>query len=336
MRSCCRCGVVEGRETPPFMMRATCNPSGVGKRWVRDYFVAPAPFGEIIVDEFFDGEEMHYKKRLCIQGNWRENPHAKRDYIINSIFPLKAKNPALFYEWCEGDWYQTAGTIFSHVWNPEVHKIPSFEVPPSWRIWMAYDDGFHDPYSCLYLCASDGLIPAIINGKEFLPKKNSVIVIDEVYGADKLKRNKGLYQQTATIAKIIRNKRDELLNSVCINHRKFEIGKAESQMFSKKAEKSPAQILKDHGVEFKKCGKHGKNGIENGVRLIMDMMASAKGDESNVPGLYFSERCRMLMINLMDLVADEENLAKPAPKQADHDFDCLRYALQQKLTSYMS
>jgi len=336
MRSCCRCGIVEGRETPPFMMRASCNPSGVGKRWVRDYFVAPAPFGQVIIDEFFDGDTTHYKKRLAILGNWRENPWADLNYIVNSIFPLKAKNPSLYYEWAEGDWYQTAGTIFSHVWNPEVHKIKNFEVPPSWRIWSSYDDGFHDPYSALFFCSSDGVIPAIVNGKEFLPPFGSVIVLDECYGAEKLNRKKGLFQQTATIAKVIKNKMDELLNSICINHTEFEVGKAEYMMFSKKSVKSPAQILKDHGVVYRKCGKHGKNNIENRVRLIMDMMASAAGLESKTPHLYFTERCRMLMINLMDLVADEENLAVPAKKQADHDFDSLGYGLQFKLTNYVS
>lgn len=334
MRSCNRTAKREDGVKIPKMMRASCNPSGIGKRWVRDYFVAPAPFGEIIVDQFEEDGVVHTKKRMAIMGNWKENPFAEFEYIRDTIYPLKATNPPLFYEWCYGDWYQTAGTIFSHVWNPEIHKKKNFEIPPSWRIWMSYDDGYHDPYSCLFFAASDGKVPAIIDGKEFLPPDRSVIVIDEIYGADKNNRKKGLFQNTDKIAKIIKNKRDELLNSICINHKEFEVGKADYQMFSKKNDASPAKILKDNGVVFKKCGKKGKNSIENRVRLMMDMMQAANEDNKVIPHLYFTERARMLMINLMDLVADEENLAVPAPKQADHDFDALAYGLQQRLTSY--
>lgn len=338
LKSCNRAALREDGTSVPVRTRTTCNPSGSGKLWVRDYFVVPADFGTVIEQEVEDDDgNVYTKKRICIQGNWRENPYADLNYIRDNILTLKYTNKSLYYEWSEGDWFQTNGTMFSDAYDPGVHNLDNFEVPKSWKIWWSYDHGTHDPFSALFYAASDGITPVFIDGKLRTFRKNSTFVIDEIYGADPHNRKKGLNYDTEKIVLIIKNKMKELLSTICVNHEDFGEGIAEYMLWEGASRgKCEADTFKNNGLQIKKCKKKGKWSIESRCRLIIDMLSASTKETSVVNPLYFCERAKMLKINLMSLVSDETNLSRPEKGQADHDFDSFTYGMQKRLAKQIT
>lgn len=118
-------------------MYSTTNPGGVGHAWYRARFIEPYRKGQqdrtrfvpATVDDnrFVDPD---YRSRLDELTGWQRRA------------------------WLEGDWDIAAGQFFT-TWRREIHVVPSFPIPPAWRVWAAMDYGFTH-YTVVYLLAEDG------------------------------------------------------------------------------------------------------------------------------------------------------------------------------------
>ena len=149
MLSCCRSSF----PGMPRMVRATCNPYGVGHAWVKSrYGIGRVPPYEVMQA---DGQ----KSRGRIHSTVRENVHllkADPGYLAT----LEAvSDPNRRKAWLEGDWDIHVGSFLEGVWQARRHVVEPFTVPPSWKVWKAMDWGYSAPYAVLWFALDqDGCI----------------------------------------------------------------------------------------------------------------------------------------------------------------------------------
>ena len=139
-------------------IRCTATPGGVGMQWVKSYFRIPDS-GEST--EFVD--EVTGFRRAYFKSTVKDNPAlAGTDYERQLLDLPEAQKKALLH----GDWSSYIGQVFSE-WDYNRHTCESFEVPESWDMWRACDDGYAAPACCLWL-ASDKV-------------HDRIFVVDETY-----------------------------------------------------------------------------------------------------------------------------------------------------------
>lgn len=135
---------VRGVNAFPKRVYITCNPGGIGHKWVKRLFI------DRQYREGEDPSEYSFIKSL-VTDNYRlteSNP----DYIKQlEALPYKLKRA-----WLHGEWDIFEGQFFEEFTDaPEhygdrlfTHVIEPFEVPPEWNIVRSFDWGFAKPFDC--------------------------------------------------------------------------------------------------------------------------------------------------------------------------------------------
>lgn len=115
------------------MVRATCNPGGVGHHWVKARFaINDAGDASAVKDE---RTGLH---RSFVPARIHHNPHLAGGEYERTLEMMSAeKRKALK----EGRWDIFAGAQFSE-WNPRVHAVDPYPIPVHWPRWRGADDGF--------------------------------------------------------------------------------------------------------------------------------------------------------------------------------------------------
>lgn len=332
LMSCNRCDYLEDVINPPVMMRATTNPSGKGRNWVKSYFIDPKPIGQIISDVFhFDGDEI-INTRVAINGNWQENPYADKKYIAK-LFNLEKTDYPKFRAWLFGDWDVVLGGMFGDLWKPHIHMLEPFDIPKSFHVDRSYDDGTTDPYSCLFWAQAQSNVKINRNGEVVTIPEGSLILINEIYGADPTNPKKGLYQSTKHIAEAINQKEYALLQGLLKQHSKINPGPADYMIWANakvKGVKTTADKFKQHGLKWQKAKKHGEASRIQGVRIFQDMLLASSENDLDSPHFYVFNVCRNFISNVINLQRDEANPDDIDQTQPDHDWDACRYRITKK------
>lgn len=89
----------------------------------------------------------------------------------------------------EGNWDLDEGSAFGDLWDRASIVINSIEVPRTWTIDRSHDYGYSAPCGTLWWAESDGT-EAIINDRRTIIPRKSLVLISELYLADK--EDKGL------------------------------------------------------------------------------------------------------------------------------------------------
>lgn len=122
----------------PVQTYASANPGGVGHLWVRKRFIDPTP------------QELAENSRLFIPAKLRDNPGLDaEEYELR----LEQLPPALRAQLADGDWGAFEGAAYEE-FDPEVHVVPIFTVPPEWERFEFMDHGMANP-AAWYICATD-------------------------------------------------------------------------------------------------------------------------------------------------------------------------------------
>lgn len=129
----------------PAIVRSATNPGNLGHAWVRDRFVAPAPYGTIIVDS------KTKQKRIFIQSFAEDNPYLMENDpgYVNRLDSLpEAERQAKRY----GHWDSFAGQVFDEYREvpnktknePQnaCHLVAPFKIPDFWLKFLAIDWGY--------------------------------------------------------------------------------------------------------------------------------------------------------------------------------------------------
>ena len=191
-----------------------------------------------------------------------------------------------------GDWTVFAGQAF-RAWNPEKHKVKSFDIPAHWPKWRATDWGDAAPFCTLWFTKD------LDTGR--------VYVYREVY-----QRNMTDTQQ----ARLIRESTppDE----------KIKLHYADPSMWSEKNLRgmvgSSATEYAAEGVPLTKAN----NDRIQGVRTIKRLLANLPDGR---PGLQIFEDCENICKQLATLVSARNNPEDVDTEQEDHAYDTLRYGL---------
>ena len=123
---------------------AASNPTGIGKKWVREFFL----------EKKLADEEEDLRDRISyLPGSPIDNPYLSEGYWRN----LRTLPTPLRKAWVDGDWYVSfEGLVYSNFsnenvldseWEPEFgdDELPLLDVE------LGYDDGYNDPRVILFI-----------------------------------------------------------------------------------------------------------------------------------------------------------------------------------------
>lgn len=111
------------------------NPGEIGHLWVK----------KLWVDRTFDKEDPPGEQFKFIKSLPTDNPHNAQSYLDE----LKSLPERLRKAYYEGNWDVFAGQYFSE-WDRNMHVVPPFPVPKTFKRFRAYDHGRENPATCAW------------------------------------------------------------------------------------------------------------------------------------------------------------------------------------------
>lgn len=320
----------------PLEVFATTNPFGVGHNWVKKKFIDPAPMGKIqkiVVNVFNPRTQKHEDvvTTICrIFGSYRENKYLNPKYVAELV-SIKEENKRK--AWLCGCWDVTSGGMFDDIWDSNVHIVPDFEIPKSWKIDRSFDYGSSKPFSVGWWATSDGSPITLPDGKEMRTIKGDLFRIAEWYGCEDGMENVGLRLTAKQIAKGIIER--ELLMGI---HDRVQDGVADNSIWDRPNANSVASDMSDfvtinnvtyRGVTWLRSDKsHGsrKRGWEK-IRIRLLNSIAKDGIPREFPGLFICQKCSKAIELLPITPRDETDPDDVDTNSEDHLADELRYKI---------
>uniref|UniRef100_A0AAU7YTE7 Terminase large subunit n=1 Tax=Stenotrophomonas phage vB_SmaS_QH3 TaxID=3229738 RepID=A0AAU7YTE7_9CAUD len=327
----------DGLPLPPIKCEvfSTTNPSGPGHNWVKKRFITIAPRGTVvrraiqIYNPATEKEETHVITQIAIFGSYKENPYLPASYIaeLESI-----KEPNLRKAWLYGDWDVTAGGAIDDLWDSQVHVVPRFVVPSSWRLDRTYDDGSSHPFSVGWWAEADGTEATVVltDGTEytFCPQPGSLIQIFEWYGCAKDEKgefipNTGLKMSASNIAQGIIDREISMMANGWIPSQPWP-GPADNrirQVIDVELD-TTEKLMSKKGVRWLESDKSPGSRVI-GLQLLRDRLEASIKREG--PGIYFMSNCVASIELLPTLPRDEKKIDDVDTSAEDHTYDMTRY-----------
>lgn len=350
----------------PKIIRATTNPYGPGRIWVKERWGLP---------------EMRRKPQMII-GTWRDDPltgervkepdtyrlavhfRYSENTVLNSADPgyisrvraSASTNVAMLKAWMDGDWEVDVGGMFDDIFERNYHVVKPFYLPRldgrgrGWKLNRAFDWGYSKPYSIGFYAQSDGSPFKDEFGRHVPTVNGDIFRVAEIYGWNG-RPNQGAQQDAPEIAERI--KEFELLNGV---HGLVREGPADINIFSR--DRGPAMIddYRKKKVGFLQASKDAGS-RKRGWQMIRTRLQHAKppfkttgefddygkpipvlncdGDKEwlprEQPGLFFFEgKNTHLMRTMLGCPRDETDPDDIDTEYEDHALDELRYRILAK------
>lgn len=265
-----------------------------------------------IIADCNPADPYHWLKQRCDRGECllldtrhEDNPllydhatHAYTPFGKEYLHTLDSLSGYLHKRLRLGLWVAPDGMFFTD-WNPDIHVVPPFDIPPEWPRWLAVDWGFAAPWCCLWLARDpEGIRP--------------IYVYRERYAA-------GIHDDDQADMIAAASKDEHIVARVL-----------DPSMFNPRTESgrpSIAQVYADHGV-YPVIPGH--NNRRTGWAILR--RALAPDAEGNPRLRLFKDHCPNLERTLPAMVhdpLDPEDVADKLRnvKTEDHAPDTLRYAL---------
>jgi hypothetical protein len=272
-------------------IRCTATPGGVGMQWVKSYFRIPDS-GEST--EFVD--EVTGFRRAYFKSTVADNPAMADDYRRMLLDLPAAQRKALLH----GDWSSYVGQVFEE-WNFQRDTCEPFEVPDTWDMWRACDDGYAAPAAVLWL-AFDKL-------------HDRIFVVDELY-------ERGLTPEDLARAVLQRDRRFERDIGGVIDSAAF----AEIGLGGEGGKGSRGDIMNSLGCAWTPSEK-GSGSRVHGLSVIHQRLVLRK---DGFAGLVITRNCRNLIRTLPSLVYSRSHPEDVDDSCEQHATDALRYGLTRK------
>jgi hypothetical protein len=331
MFSCCR----STNPRVPRMVRATCNPSGVGHNWVKHRFQLPGSRFKTLTnlkDE--DGHDEH--DRLSIYGTIDENVlllTADPDY--KTTISASANSEAQRRAWLYGDWDIVSGGMFDDIWyNAKKYIVVNpFNIPKGWKMDRSFDWGSTKPFSVGWWAESDGSDVKLEDGSWKSTVRGDLFRIHEYYGCG-AKVNSGLKYEAKQIS-------EEILIQELERgwENRVRPGPADSSIFTEEDGPSVATNMAKsvrvdgklrRGIRWLRADKRPGSRIA-GWSEMRSRFSNTIPPESGVrelPGLYFFSNCVHSLRTVPALPRDEKNLDDVDTDAEDHIADEIRYRVR--------
>lgn len=310
----------------PLVCFATTNPYGPGHNWVKRRFITPAEPGQLIRKEYnvfnprtqMRQDIVKYHVRLF--GSYKENIYLSPEYIAE-LESIRDENKRKAWLW--GDWDIVAGGAFDDVVKTEVHKLPRFKVPRTWRVDRAFDWGSTHPFSVGWWAEANGEDATMPDGSTFCPPPGTLIRINEWYGTREIGSNEGIKMSARDIALGI-IERERAMHEQGWIATEVRPGPADNQIrnVTERDTDTIEKKMADEGVHWTVSDK-GPGSRKNGLQLARDRFeASVDGIG---PGLYACENCRAWWDLIPTLPRDEDDMDDVDTDAEDHPWDETRY-----------
>jgi hypothetical protein len=313
----------------PLEVFSTTNPSGAGHAWVKRRFITSAQRGSVVRKKIeiynpkTEKAEIVTRTQVAIFGSYRENKYLPAGYIaeLESI-----SDPNLRKAWLYGDWDVTAGGALDDLWKSNVHVVPRFVVPESWRIDRSFDWGSSHPFSVGWWAEASGEEATIVIGgeeKTFCPPAGTLVQIAEWYGSVEFGSNKGLKLSAVDVARGILEKEKSLMENGWILT-KPKAGAADNQIRDVReadVETIENKMLKV-GVAWTESDKSAGS-RRNGLQLLRDRLQASEKKEG--AGIYFMQNCKASIETLPTLPRDKDKMDDVDTSAEDHCYDMVRY-----------
>lgn len=312
-----------------------------GHNWVKARFRLPlkpgSTVGDVITGERLkmngkevrdaNGEPIIMPDRVAIRGYLDENfLLLDADPNYKAMISASARNAMQLKAWLEGSWDIVSGGLFDDVWNPEIHLVPDFKVPPTWRMDRSFDWGSSKPFSVGWWAESDGTDLVIPLGSDHfrLPTvPGDLFRVGEWYGWCG-EPNKGLYMVDQDIAEGILEREGKQWPGRIIYP-----GPADSSIFDHVNNHSIADAMYEMGVDWDRADKTSGSRV-NGWEAIRSRLRNAvpkDGLPREYPGMYVCSSCDQFMRTFPVLPRSDKNLDDADTEAEDHLADEVRYKI---------
>lgn len=300
---------LRGAKPYPRSVKSTTNPGGVGHSWVKKRFIdvgEPEKVHKIPVTDDNGTPIIHpltgepvINEVMFIPANIHDNQELiKNDpgYLIRLMsLPDKERKQLL-----EGDWDTFAGQYFSE-FSRAIHVVDPFRIPREWRRFRMLDEGYNDPFVCLWGAISPD--EEIFIYREFI--KSQLLSSEQA-------------------AKILQLSTGEQID--------YSVGDTSFWNKGKASGKSPAEVFAEMGVPMIQATKERVNGwkrVREWLHVYEDTDKVSGNKFKNAKLKIFSS-CLGLIEALPSMVIDDKNPEDIADHSLDHAPDALRYGLMSR------
>ena len=274
--------------------RATSNPNGPGRSWVKRRFVDKSPPGETY--EYFLNTPVG---RLRKTSKWINSKTTDNPIIVQrdpGYLAWLASLPELLRRaWQDGDWNVAEGVAFPD-FDAKIHVVPQFELPNSWLKFRACDWGFTSMAVCLWFAVDEDA-----NLYIYREYKTKLVTADR-FAANVLQLEKADRVRYGIIDGSVGDQRG--ISGPTVDEQMRLMG-----CIWRYADKSPGSRIA------------GKNLIHR--YLAVD-------EFTHKPKLFVFENCKELIEELSSLPVDKNNAEDVDTDCADHAYDALRYGIMSR------
>lgn len=321
-------------ELPPIPLEvfSTTNPYGPGHNWLKTRFIDASEDCELLAitskvyHPALKTEVEVTRYQIHIFGSYKENPYLDPIYIaeLDAI-----TDPNKRAAWIEGNWDIVAGGAIDDVYRKDIHVLPRFPIPASWRVDRAMDWGSSHPCSIGWFAETNGeeALIEFTDGRvvSFCPPAGTLIQIGEIYRTEKIGSNKGLRESAYTIAELVRDYEITLMEEGWIAEQPWP-GPADNQI--RDVRESDVDTIEkkmsDRGVRWTPSDK-ASGSRKVGLQLIRDRLEAGKDNRETDARLYFMSNCRASISTLPTLPRNDDDLDDVDTDAEDHPYDMVRY-----------
>jgi len=278
---------------------AATNPAG---NWVRDYFVAPARQGRVLLTKkiLLDDGTTESRARIFIPATLKDNPDPefRRRYEIELQDKPAHIRQALLY----GDWYVVPGAFFAEEWIPNVHVVKPFKIPSGWTRFRVMDWGYKS-WCVVTWWAVD--------------KDGDIIC----YRERNFKRKDA--EEVAEAIRSIEMRGDEWSKDEWDRDKDCSrlSGPADNQIWEQRGTIGPsiAETMSEMGVWWEKCTKDRRAAVQQFLLRLKDRSGER-------PGISFFDTCEKTITTIPARETDPNDPELPADGGDDHWLDTVLYA----------
>lgn len=290
--------VIRGVNDFPKRMYLTCNPGGVGHRWVKRLFIDKQYVNDPDDPERTENPEDY----TFIPATVDDNP-----YLLQAN-PMYVKRLANMPEDLRrahryGDWDALGGNYFKNFGDQ--HKVKAFKIPEHWPIYRSFDYGL-DMFSCFWVAVDE-------DGRSwvFRQYEQSGLVVEEA-AAQALAHTLPGEKVSATYA------------PPDMWSRQKDTGKTMAELFFQYG--LPIVRADNNRVQGHMIMKDMMQPVPLNDKYVIGLYPTGTAPEK-LPGLMFFDNLTGVISDIRDIQADDKNPNDCAkqPHDITHSVDAVRY-----------
>lgn len=293
-------GCLRGVNDIPKHFYLTCNPGGIGHKWVKRLFI----------DRNF--------KTNCANPEENENPddykfvfaRVEDNKLLMQSSPQYVQMLASLPEKMRaahryGDWNALSGAYFDE-FSEARHVIEPFAIPAEWRRYRSFDYGVRDMFACMWIAVD--------------PDGRCYVYREYLMGEDlDVEGSRGLIVSEAAAA----------MKENTLPNERIDITFAPPDMWLTQSigGKCAAEEFMLNGIAVVKANNNRVQGHMLIKQMLADMPEKGKPPEQWRPQLLFFKNCKHIIDDISAIQADEKNPNDCAkqPHEITHSVDALRY-----------